>query len=102
MTLQSSLLVFPERPEARMRSPRRWNLAPAHADAADLAARLKVSPLVAQILLGRGYAELDACRDFLNPNLKCLHAPTLIPNLIRAAERIARAIREGEKVVIYG
>src|SRR3954453_744702 len=85
-----------------MRSPRRWNLAPAHAEAAELAGRLKVSPLVAQILLGRGYTEVDTCRDFLNPNLKCLHDPALIPNLTKAADRIAKAIRDGEKIVIYG
>jgi single-stranded-DNA-specific exonuclease len=85
-----------------MHRPRRWNLAPAHADAAEMASRLKVSPLVAQILLSRGYTEVDACRDFLSPNLKCLHAPALIPNLTKAAERIAKAIRDREKIVIYG
>ncbi len=85
-----------------MHRPRRWNLAPAHADAAELASKLRVSPLVAQILLSRGYAEADACRDFLSPTLKCLHPPALIPNLTRAAERIAKAVRDREKIVIYG
>ncbi len=85
-----------------MHRPRRWNLAAPHDGAADLAARLKTSPIVAQILLGRGYGEVDACRDFLNPNLKCLHAPALIPGLVRAADRVARAIRDKEKIVIYG
>src|SRR5688572_28278550 len=85
-----------------MHRPKRWNLAPPHPDAAELAGRLKTSPVVAQVLLNRGIAGPDACQDFLRPSLKCLHDPTGIPGLTRAAERIARAIRDGERIVIYG
>ena len=85
-----------------MRHPRRWNIIPPHGAAGDLAARLKTSPLVAQILIGRGYAEPDECRSFMAPNLKLLHNPRQIPGLTHAAERLARAIRDKQKVVIYG
>jgi single-stranded-DNA-specific exonuclease len=82
---------------------RRWNVAPADSSAAgELAARLKTSPLLAQVLLNRGLRDPDACNDFLRPSLRCLHDPFLIPNLPRAAERVARAIRDREKIVIYG
>jgi single-stranded-DNA-specific exonuclease len=81
---------------------RRWTVAEPHPDARDLAERLKTSPLIAQLLLNRGLRDCDACRDFLRPSLKALHDPVLIPNLRRAAERIAKAVRQREKVVVYG
>ncbi len=85
-----------------MHQPKRWNVAAPDAGARELAERLKTSPLIAQILLGRGMREPAECQDFLRPSLKCLHDPAGIPNLTKAAERIARAIRDGEKIVIYG
>src|SRR5688500_908338 len=85
-----------------MHRPKRWNVCEPHPAAAELADRLKVSPVVAQVLLNRGIADPDACQDFLRPSLKCLHDPAGIPGLARAAERIARAIRDGERIVIYG
>jgi len=81
---------------------RRWNIAAERPEAAALASNLKISPLIAQILLNRGLSEPDACRSFLQPSLKHLHDPALIPNLTRASERIARAISDHEKIVIYG
>jgi single-stranded-DNA-specific exonuclease len=63
---------------------------------------LRTSPLIAQILLNRGLIEADDCRNFLKPSLKCLHDPAGIPGLAKAADRVARAVRDGEKIVIYG
>ena len=85
-----------------MHRAKRWNIAPPHAAAADLASRLKVSPLIAQILLNRSLSEQEDCQNFLRPSLKCLHDPAGIPNLLKAADRIAQAIRDGQKIVIYG
>src|SRR5688500_4843310 len=86
-----------------MHRPKRWNLLESDPAAAqELAARLKVSPIVARILLQRWVGDADACREFLQPSLKCLHDPATIPGLPRGAERIAKAIRDGERIVIYG
>jgi single-stranded-DNA-specific exonuclease len=85
-----------------MHRPKRWNVFPPHEQAAELAARLKVSPLVAQMLLNRGLSDPQECIDFLRPQPKGLADPALIPNLTYAAERIAKAIRDGQKIVIYG
>src|SRR5438105_1383579 len=85
-----------------MHRAKRWNVAEPDAAAVELAARLKTSPLIAQILLNRGVREPEACAAFLRPSLKCLHPPEAIPNLTKAAHRIAKAIRDGEKIVIYG
>jgi single-stranded-DNA-specific exonuclease len=80
----------------------RWTIADPHPGAAALASQLKISPLVAQILLNRGLEHADDARNFLRPNLKLLHEPSLISGLDIAAERIARAVRDKEKIVVYG
>jgi single-stranded-DNA-specific exonuclease len=73
-----------------------------HGAARELAERLRTSPLVAQILLNRGLEDRDVCREFLRPTLKSLLEPATIPNLRAAAERVAKAIRDREKIVVYG
>jgi single-stranded-DNA-specific exonuclease len=85
-----------------MQRAKRWNIAPLDPDAGELAGRLKTSPLIAQILLNRGVRDPDACRDFLTPSLKLLHDPALIWNLTAASERIAQAIRDKQRIAIYG
>ncbi len=75
---------------------------PRHEAAGELGARLKVSPLIAQILLNRGVSDPEECYRFLQPNLKSLHDPGLMPGMPVAAGRIARAIRDGEPTVVYG
>jgi single-stranded-DNA-specific exonuclease len=81
---------------------RRWIVSPPHADARPLADRLKTSPVIAQMLLNRGVSDPQECANFLRPSLKCLHDPSLIPNLVEASQRIAKAIGDREKIVIYG
>jgi single-stranded-DNA-specific exonuclease len=85
-----------------MHRPKRWSIANPDDRAAELAARLKTSPLLAQILLNRGLSDPDQCQEFLRPSPKGLADPSLIPNLKYAADRIARAIRDQEKIVVYG
>jgi single-stranded-DNA-specific exonuclease len=85
-----------------MHRPKRWIIAPPDDRAQELADRLKTSTVIAQVLLNRGFSEADACSKFLRPSLKCLHEPELIPNLRKASERIARAIKDREKIVVYG
>jgi single-stranded-DNA-specific exonuclease len=88
--------------QTRTYRPKRWSIAEPHALAHELATRLRTSPVIAQVLLNRGLREPQECQDFLRPSLKCLHDPAAIPNLTHAAGRIAQAIGNGEKIVIYG
>jgi single-stranded-DNA-specific exonuclease len=67
-----------------------------------LAEQLKTSPLLAQVLLNRGLRQAEECHSFLRPNLKALLDPNTLAGLPRAAERIAKAIRDHQKIVIYG
>jgi single-stranded-DNA-specific exonuclease len=86
----------------RINRAARWNVLPADPRTAELAAGLKVSPLVASVLLNRGICGVDEATRFLQPGLKDLHDPSLLAGLERASERIAGAIKSGEKIVIYG
>lgn len=85
-----------------MHRSKQWNIAPRHPAADELAARLKVSPLIAQILLTRGISEPADCQAFLRPSLGTLLRPESLPGVTQASQRIAQAIRDKEKIVIYG
>lgn len=58
--------------------------------------------LVQRVLSARGIVDGPAAEAFLNPSIAKLHDPSLIPDLDRAAERIIRALRSGERITIYG
>jgi len=81
---------------------RRWQIAPQSAQAADLARRLRTSPLVAQVLCNRGLVDAQSAADFMDPKLAGLYEPQLLPDMEVASRRIAGAIKSGEKIVIYG
>jgi single-stranded-DNA-specific exonuclease len=81
----------------------RWLLAPPQPLlAGQLAAQLKIPPLLAQCLLNRGFSEPAAIRDFLQPRLKNLADPFLLPNMNAAVERLLRAREQKESLVIFG
>src|SRR6476659_1658680 len=81
----------------------RWSLAPAQsAAAAQLAEALKVSPLLAQCLMNRGLNDPLQIPSFLEPRLKQLADPFLLPNMKRAVDRLFLARERAEAVVIFG
>jgi single-stranded-DNA-specific exonuclease len=80
----------------------RWTVAPPHPGVTELAERLKVSAILAQALLNRGLSVAEDCRSFLQPSLKSLHEPGLLPGICKAAERIAQAVRDRQRIIIYG
>jgi single-stranded-DNA-specific exonuclease len=81
----------------------RWTLAPPQPLLAEpLAARLKISPLLAQCLLNRGLSEPGAIEAFLAPRLKQLADPFRLPNMSAAVERLLLAHEQNEPLVIFG
>ena len=70
--------------------------------AGQLADRLKIPGLLAQCLLNRGLREESDVAAFLEPRLKHLADPFLLPNMARAVERLLAARERGELVVIFG
>ena len=79
-----------------------WQVAQPFDDAGDLARQLHTTPLVAQVLHNRGHDDIKVARAFMDPQLTALHDPTLLAGAERAAKRIAKAIADHEKIVIYG
>jgi single-stranded-DNA-specific exonuclease len=80
----------------------RWEIAPTFDAAADLARKIGSAPLVAQVLHNRGIDSPAAAKAFLNPKLTDLHDPSLLDGAELAARRIAQAVRDGRKIVLYG
>jgi single-stranded-DNA-specific exonuclease len=67
-----------------------------------LGAALRLPPIVAQLLLNRGLSNPEAARRFLDAPLNGLHAPTLLPGVPEAADRLLNAIRAGRRICVYG
>ncbi len=57
---------------------------------------------MAQCLVNRGVASKAEVSEFLNPRLKLLADPFLIPNMDAAVERLWKARENNERLLIYG
>ena len=81
----------------------RWSLAPSQPLlTGQLIRELPLSPLLAQCLVNRGVANKAEVSEFLNPRLKLLADPFLIPNMEAAVERLWKARSNNERLLIYG
>ena len=81
----------------------RWSLAPSQPLlTGQLIRELPLSPLMAQCLVNRGVASKAEVSEFLNPRLKLLADPFLIPNMDAAVERLWKARENNERLLIYG
>lgn len=68
----------------------------------ELARALGVSEVCARLIYNRGYTDAEDARAFLHPDISILHDPYLLNDMQAAVERIAEAIRCGERITIYG
>jgi len=81
----------------------RWALAPPQPLLAGrLANQLKLPPLLAQCLVNRDLTEVASVSRFLQPRLKELRDPFLLPNMGAAVERLLLARERKERLVIFG
>ncbi|MCC6749645.1 MAG: single-stranded-DNA-specific exonuclease RecJ [Deltaproteobacteria bacterium] len=80
-----------------------WQLRHADAQAVgELERALGLPTILAQVLVGRGLDEADACRRYLEPRLSDLDSPAGMADLDRAVERLAAALTRGERIGIFG
>jgi single-stranded-DNA-specific exonuclease len=81
----------------------RWQLAtPQPLLTGQLASAVKISPLLAQCLVNRGFSEPATIGSFLEPKLKQLADPFLLPGMNAAVDRLFRAREQNEPLVIFG
>lgn len=80
-----------------------WRIKEPNSDAqGKLSSTLKISEVTAQLLANRGVDNPDIAREFLNCSISSCHDPFLLKDMAKAVERVKRAIREGEKILVYG
>jgi single-stranded-DNA-specific exonuclease len=71
-------------------------------DCTQLARSLKVSSLLAQVLINRGITDVQIGSSFLQPKLIHLISPDQMPGIKPAVNRIKQAVRGNEKITLYG
>ncbi len=81
---------------------RQWIIRPADTRIESFARTLKVSPLLAQLLINRGITDTAAGATFLRSKLSDLIAPEQMPGINDAVRRIKYALINSEKITVYG
>jgi single-stranded-DNA-specific exonuclease len=86
------------------RPPVRWTRAPHPAEGAAraLADALALPLPLGRLLIARGHDDPERAKRFLRPSLEQLHDPRLLKDLPQAVDRLARAIRAGETILVHG
>lgn len=62
----------------------------------------KIHPVIAQILVTRGFKSLEEVHDYLYAKLPDLHDPALLAGMPQAVKRIIEAVNNNEHILIYG
>jgi single-stranded-DNA-specific exonuclease len=81
---------------------KQWAVRPPDDRSEDLAKSLKVSPLVAQVLINREITDAKTGSHFLTPKLTDLIEPARMPGIEPAVQRLKQAITDKQKITIYG
>lgn len=61
-----------------------------------------VSPVIAQILISRGFRSMVEIHHYFYAKLPDLFSPSLLPQIDRLVDRLYRALQEKEGILIYG
>ena len=67
-----------------------------------LAQELGIDQILANLLVQRGINTFAKAREFFRPDLSMLHDPFLMKDMEKAIDRLDRAIRNKERMFIYG
>ncbi|MBX7141661.1 MAG: single-stranded-DNA-specific exonuclease RecJ [Chitinophagales bacterium] len=82
---------------------KRWVIRDADTEAVErLQQALNIPAALAMLLVQRGITTFEDARRFFRPSLEHLHDPFLMKDMDKAVDRILRALRSHEKILIYG
>ena len=70
--------------------------------AGQIAQALNTTSLVGQVLLNRGYGDIEDAAQFLNCQLADLIDPYMLHGMKEAVERIITSLERKEKILVYG
>jgi single-stranded-DNA-specific exonuclease len=81
-----------------------WKQKPKTSQAAieKLGKEINVNPTLANMLINRGVESFDQAKDYFRPSLSQLHDPFLMKDMDAAVNRIERAVKNQEKILVYG
>jgi single-stranded-DNA-specific exonuclease len=82
----------------------RWTIKPkpSAAKIKYLAQALNVADFVATLLVQRGIETFEQAKDFFRPSLEHLHNPFLMKDMDKAVARIELAIKNNERILVFG
>ncbi len=87
---------------ARTRLSRDWQVLAPLPQRDEIARDVKTAPLAVQVMHNRNVGDGAAMSAFLNPRFDDLIDPALLTGAPQAATRIARAISDNERIIVYG
>ncbi|MGE0587232.1 MAG: single-stranded-DNA-specific exonuclease RecJ [Cyclobacteriaceae bacterium] len=67
-----------------------------------LSKSINVNPYLSTILSQRGITTFDEAKLFFRPLIEHLHDPFLMADMAAAVDRLDKAIKAGEKILVYG
>ena len=68
----------------------------------NLSNELNISPILSSMLVKRDIKTFDQAKTFFRPNYEMLHDPFLMKDMSIAVERIQKAVKEKESIMIFG
>lgn len=68
----------------------------------NLAKSLNINEILAKILVQRNITNFEEAKQFFRPTFENLHDPFLMKDMQKAVERIQKAFKNKEKILIYG
>lgn len=83
---------------------KKWSFKPVpdEQQTADLARNLNINPYIVALLVQRGVKTFEEAKAYFRPSLSQLHNPFLMKDMDKAVWRMEEAIRNREKILIYG
>jgi len=82
---------------------KRWNICqPDAVSQRYLSEALSINPVISQLLLNRGMADVNKIKAFLSSSLSELYNPFLMEGMHEAVSRVKRALDKKEKILIHG
>ena len=63
---------------------------------------LNINENLANLLAQRGVSTFEQAKAYFRPQLEHLHDPFLMKDMHLAVERVERALKKGEKILVYG